>query len=322
MMKDPRFDLFTFAHHLELHQGFDDPTALCKRSFASVLGPVLLTHPDLVTDTIMRHPQLTHLETLAILPNYPFTSTPYEDLLPPFEFGLQLIPTPTGNEHRLKHFELGLPIEVCTNRVQRQHLAALEVASLRVTMLRPTVEMVDELAGLVKATTDTIHLRYVTISLRPLIDPTVFFSPSLEEFPNVVLHLPRFASSLHRHPYAGQTDMQTSFAQRIIDVITSDQVKQERYTVWIEDEVGAFDVTGRRKEELLWKAIPRMGEAATDESTKESTSTQGGDSTWQGEVNTSNVEEKGKKKAESWERETNLRLFGGLVSLRMESKKH
>jgi hypothetical protein len=34
------------------------------------------------------------------------------------------------------------------------------------------------------------------------------------------------------------------------------------------------------------------------------------------------MEEKGKKKAESWERETNLRLFGGLVSLRMESKKH
>ncbi len=270
----------------------------------------------------MRHPQLANLESLSILPTYPFTSTPYEDLLPPFEFGLQLVST--VDNHQLNHFELGLPIEMCTNPTQRQHLAELKPVSLGVTMLRPTVSLFEELAGLVQATTDTIHLRYLHMSTREMMDPTVFFSPPLEGFKNIVLHLPRCASASHRHPYSNRTDVTSSFAQRIVDTIMPDEANQERYTVWIEEEMVGFDVNGRQTEELLWQAANRAQEEATAEiaETMSKLITTGNDDPAQGEEGPSNQDKKGKKSDNSWERETNLSLFGGLLSLRMESKKH
>jgi hypothetical protein len=235
----------------------------------------------------------------------------------PFDFGLQLIPPPDNDRQRLRHLEIGLPLEECTKEAQRQHLAELRLLSLGVTILKPKVSFLVELAELLRGITPTIELRYLCLSTREMANPAVFLSEPLESFEHVVLHLPRLASSFHRHPYIGQTDANTSFAQKILDVIMSNEEMQDRYTVWIEDEDEGFDVNGRRREVSLWQAPLRVQEDTSAAITETLTALRMSDS-----KDMQSTDGQAQNKSDSWERETNLKLFGGLVSLRMESKKH
>jgi hypothetical protein len=151
-----------------------------------------------------------------------------------------------------------------------------------------------------------------------MVNPAVFLSKPLESFEHVV-HLPRLGSSFHRHPYVGQTEANTSFAQKILDVIMSNEEMQDRYTVWIEGEDEGFDVNGRRREVSLWQAPLRLQEDTSAAITETLAALGVSDSK---DMQPTDVQAQSKNNADSWERETNLRLFGGLVSLRTESKKH
>lgn len=287
-----------------------------------------------MTDTLIRHPQLTHLESLSIAPLYPYSPSPFENVLPPFDFGLQLIPVPSETRPRLKHLSLGLPLELITNATQRQHLAQLKPEKFSMTVLRPSNPLFSELATALAGATDTLSVRYLNVSAhRELSDPASFVCTALDAFKHVHLHLPARANSVFHHPYIGRIDERVSFADRIIDLILADKERQERYTVWIEDFRGGFNLDLTRREEILYQPAekdkvlfdvgfdmdeeePVAGRSSVEQSRTTVTVANGPETSVKKPVG------KGKDAEKSWERETNLKLLGGLISLRLESKKH
>jgi hypothetical protein len=267
------------------------------------------------------------------LPLYPYSPSPFENVLPPFDFGLQLIPVPSETRPRLKHLTLGLPLELTTNAAQRQHLGQLKPEKFSMTVLRPSNALFGELATALSEVTDTLSIRYLSVSAhRELSDPASFVCSTLDAFKHVHLHLPARANSAFRHPYIGRMDERITFADRIIDLILADKERQERYTVWIEDYRGGFNLDLSRREEILYQPAEKdkilfdIGLHDLDENPP----AESGPSTIQNstvtvvggpETTVKKPTAKGKDSEKSWERETNLKLLGGLISLRLESKK-
>ena len=268
------------------------------------------------------------------MPLYPYSPSPFEDVLPPFDFGLQLIPVPSETRPRLKHLALGLPLELTTNAAQRQHLGQLKPEKFSMTVLRPSNALFSELATALAGVTDTLSIRYLNVSAhRELSDPASFVCSTLDAFKHVHLHLPARANSAFQHPYIGRIDERVTFADRIIDLILADKERQERYTVWIEDYRGGFNLDLSRREEILYQPAEKdkilfdigfdLDEEEAAPANRSSTEQNRSTVTVANgpETSVKKAVSKGKDSEKSWERETNLKLLGGLISLRLESKK-
>jgi len=273
------------------------------------------------------------------MPLFPYSPSPFEEIVAPFPFGLQLIPVPSETRPRLKHLTLGMPLEMTTNAAQRQHLAELAPEKLSITVLRPSRSLFQELASRLPEVIDTLSIRYLNINMdADLVDPAIFVSPTLDVFKHVHIHLPARASSIAHHNFINRPDPSVTFADRVVDLILADKDRQEKYTVWIEDQRSGFNLDLSRREQILYQ--PQATEKdkvlfdvdfdfdAVQEPTGASSTTQStaGSSarmtTASSSAPSGSNGSRGKAKEERvWDRETNLQLLGGLISLRMESKK-
>lgn len=313
----------------------------------------LLSLTPAPADLILRHPQLTHLSSLSIMPRYPFSPHPFEPLLHPFDFGLQLVPVPAADGPGLRHLELGLPLDMCTNRAQRQHLKALRLESLAVTVIRPDEALFRELADLLAeprldllvdsladterqteldapTPTPTPPLRKLTVryvyylspTARELCDPALLVSPTLDRFESVHIRLPWVASAAVQHPYIGRGQSTLAFAERLVQLVTDapDESRLRRYTVSVQPHDERFGLAHDGKETVLYEPPAAIRERFAEEATAAGSSSTSGEKGGKGkEVTASSAPA---RKDEHWERETNLKLLGGLISLRLESKKH
>lgn len=306
-------------------------------------------------DTIIRHPKILNLRRLSILPSWPYASA----LAPParlFKFGIQLVPAPPpppvgplcvrGNDDqgyddqedlddereedvkRLECFTLGLPLELATNEVSRQHLRLLRPRRLEITLvLQHNPRLMAELAELLSDKISTLSIRYLASERgMDLPDPADLVSPTMDRFRAVDIHLPALTApspAPHIIPhtrYQGQQDPYTSFSQHFVHLITADGGKRKRYAVWVEGEAPAMGPfaqgTIRPEDRVVWE---REGDAAWSVSDERiaNSATSGG--TGKGKARDDGPDDHG---SDHWERETNLKLLGGLLSLRLESKKH
>ncbi len=303
---------------------------------------------------------------------------------------------------RLDLFELGLPLDLATNATQRTHLALLRPKKLCITLIQPNATILTELKDLLKDKIECLSIRYMASvrGERGLIDPAMLVSDLMDNFTQVDLHLPALASSVFHRNYPGQIDQTTCFAQRVIDLITSDEsgARQKRYSVTIltQDPLLNRQIPmGESPEDILWERQAEEhqedeGEAVTvlfdslttkeerrqaaaasaaEEEDQFGTAEEETDQPYMNQPSPSRatarrgsvptvqsrnaeagssadgrrsldftvesygrqgsgkdkVKEKAKARVpnkESWERETNLNLFGGLIKLRMEAKKH
>jgi hypothetical protein len=271
---------------------------------------------------LLRHPQLTNLKSISILPVYPFSPDPFENILAPFDFGLQLIPVPKPDSPRLKHLAFGLPLELTTNAAGRQHLRRIAPEKLSVTVLRPNMSLFEELRDGLSGTIETLSVRYLAVSIvRDLMDPAILVNPVLDAFKHVHLHLPSRAHPILSHPYMGQTDRGMSMSDRVVQMIQMDEGRRKRYTVWVEHVNNGFNADMTKREEMVFQPEMSVEEIlVAEEETRR-------------RLESNEKEEEGGKKDKgkqadrerdmdkTWERETNLKLLGGLISLRLESKK-
>lgn len=306
------------AKTMTLKEGFQSPSDLCKLSLCS-----LWKYP-LQIDAVLSCPQLDNLESISILPDYP---TPYHPLVPPiptFTFGFQLIRT---KKKRLSSLTYGLPLESSTNEASRQQLGVLQPNHLSLTFVRPTLALFKELSDIVGKTTDILDIRYIPNTT--IVSHTMFLCDPLQQFKKVhlLLYLPRPRLDLAGiglgTPNAPREDapaIATFLASLLSALEAQEKEVQKRYTV---TRVDNWDIPGMAEKATRTKLWP--AEVLFDEDDEEDIFA---------------VEEKGKDKEvitqrqsvpvqpappgerKHWERETNLRLLGGLVNLRLESKKH
>jgi hypothetical protein len=99
-------------------------------------------------------------------------------------------------------------------------------------------------------------------------------------------------------PYVGQADPATSFSQRLVDLVASDDELFAKVEIWALGGLSGEVVLGGVEDERLWPAVQA-------EEVKEAV-------------------ESGDLPAappEHWQRQTDLRLFGGLIGVRMEARK-
>jgi hypothetical protein len=270
------------------------------------------------------------------MPLYPWSPSPFEEIVAPFAFGLQLIPVPSETRPRLKNFTLGLPLESSTNAAQRQHLVALAPEVFGMTVIRPTFSLFRELASSLAGVIDTLSIRYLLIPQdHDFVDPAMFVSEALDAFKHVHLHLPARANMMSYRIHMNQVETAATFADRIVDLVLADKERQERYTVWVEDPRNGFNLDLSRREKVLYQPQPVEKDkvlfdvdfdSALD-TPVESSSRSLPASSVQTSTTTAtspaskNSKGKGKDTEKVWDRETNLKLLGGLISLRLESKK-
>lgn len=249
------------------------------------------------------------------MPDHP---TSYDQLIyaiPSFPFGLQLVRTTKP----LESLTFGLPLESTTNSASRQHLKTLKTPSLSLTFGKPTTSLFSELRELAD-TTSHLTIRYVP--QRGFVDSNMFLSDPLQAFPRIELYLllPR-----PRMMMVGSGDNRTiaedpespakRFVTELIDTLEiSSEEMQERYTVWLMD---GWDIPGRAHKATKTKLWPKeafwdMEAEIADEEKPAQPEDKRGETI---------VPTKAKGKQAYWERETNLRLLGGLFNLRLESKK-
>lgn len=217
-------------------------------------------------------------------------------------------------------FTYGLPLESTTNSTSRQHLKQVRAPRLTLTFVTPTAPILAELTELAE-TTELLTIRY--IPLRGFVDSSLFLSEALQPFRNIELHLllPR-----PRMIFVGSGENRTivedpeSPGQRFITGIISalelaDEETRKRYTIVLLDE---WDIPGRAYKATktkLWPKEPLWDlEAETEDDEKQGR-------TPSADNERSVVASGSGKKQQHWERETNLRLLGGLFNLRLESKK-
>ncbi|CDZ96187.1 hypothetical protein [Phaffia rhodozyma] len=306
--------------------------------------------------TILTSPKMKHLETLNILPIY-LESSAFNPYLPPprpFPFGVHLIPVGT-----IRSVSIGLPLDQCTNQTTRRHLSSLQLDFLGVTLNRPSEQLFAELADLVGKTVQTISIRYLpdlTVPLRAFVDPGVLTGPSIRSFERVVITLPKI-TSFGRIPYQNQPEAnelgeRVAFSQRLIDLLDMDN---EGPTVRVSGAGDRFEDKGdmNRDEQLESRGglrnrtVVYLGRSHGDE---EEHGLSTGRRIWpltdefafepiekrpmmdknksgsrlsngQCEGGNDEKDDKPDNTVESWERQTDLRLFGGLIGIRMESKK-
>ncbi|KAJ9113004.1 hypothetical protein QFC22_006100 [Naganishia vaughanmartiniae] len=354
-------DVLPGIRSLELDQGFEDPSDLYR---------------------IILQPKLSNLRSLAIVPSWPYSSNM---TVPParfFKFGLQLLPVPpakplrlTANEDddgyspsvnsdtdddnenddtgkqgvkrkRLDKLTLGLPLDLSTNAVSRQHLRLLRPKRLEITLLlRQHVELFEELADLLEGNTDELCIRFLASDqTHELCNPRDIVSSQMDRFGKVDIHLPTLTSSAMNRPYQGQQDRHTSFADHVINLIALDEERRKRYTVWVEQPdmpdgpMGPMGGLGagwlKPRERVVWERPVEHADGTgsrdvlfVDDEYEQEQNELGQSSTKQGKQPATRAvhletQAAGGAGAGHWERETHLKLLGGLVSLRLESKKH
>lgn len=271
--------------------------------------------------------------SISILPTWPHPSSPFLPGLAPFPFGLQVIPI----RAHLQILALGLPLDMCTNPTSRQHLRSLRLNQLGVSIARPGPEILAELWDLVGDTCGTLSIRYTPsinvvghqIQLEPLVDPlSILYSP-LRNFPHLVFYLPRIVS-LAAVPYANQPmeggHAVASFAQRLVDVVADDDELRDKVEIWLVGGVdgllsgfgGVSDSGGSSTSadnERLWP-IPAptndVNQLPTDDPEFNAALLQ---------RRRSSAAEADQRSKSTWQRQTDLRLLGGLLGVRMESRK-
>ena len=263
---------------------------------------------------------MTELESISILPDFPTSFDPLVSSVPTFPFGLQLVRT----QKPIKSLAFGLPLELSTNPSSRQHLKVLKPPKLEITLSRPTSGIFTELRDLVAETTDQLGIRY--IPLRTLVGPEVLLCPELQSFQrvNLYLHLPRpnlvmvgppDAQTLGEDPASPITRFTTSL---LAALEASNAETQKRYTVWkLEGWETAGQVANATRTRIWPTAVLFDHEFDYDSNapTPDKEAPPPPPEPEQKVVKRSN-------EAKHWERETNLRLFGGLFNLSLESKRH
>lgn len=295
---------------ITLREGFRAPDQICTPR----IGAAELTYPD----AIISHPKFTKLQTVNILPDFPTSFHPLVFPTPIFQFGLQLLRTP------LTRFNYGMPLESTTNSSSRQQLKILQPRYLDLTFVTPTIELFTELKDLVSSTTQCLSIRYVAV--RGVPNASLFLCEPLQAFKriNIYLNLPR-----PRRRIAGTgndrhiVDEPDPAGERLVTNLVAameiaDEDVQARYRIFKVDD---WDVAGQvhsAPRTRLWPLHDLEDESKAPSSqlaimdTKDTLTT--GEPTGAGPSVT-------KTKSESWERQTNLRLLGGLINLRLESKK-
>lgn len=277
-----------------------------------------------------------------------------------FKFGLQLIPAPPAlpirsvddddevddadaeyeredAPKRLDCLTLGLPLDQCTNTASRQHLRLLCPKRLEITLLlHPNASLLAELATLFSDTNTHLSIRYLASDRAPqLLDPSILLDPLLDVFPTIDLHLPSLTGPgrppiLPHRPFTNQPSPHTSFADHLVSLISLDPSLRKRYAVYLEHAappMGGFGpgwmkpeerVVWEREVDAVWPGnavVLNSGEGVVDGG-----SSSGGKRDVGKTVEGRN--DAGDAGEDHWERETNLKLLGGLISLRLESKKH
>ena len=245
------------------------------------------------------------LEIISILPDYPTSFHQLVPPVPPFPFGFQLIRT----RKPMKSLSYGFPLEKTTNSASRQQLKTLHPPKLDLTFEQPTVSLFEELKDAVAETTEIFGLRYQPI--RQLVDHQMFLCEPLQSFKKIHLHLllPR-----PRNIITGPPDRRTVeedpnspivlFIVRLISAMEAAEPEvQDRYTIW---KVDGWDSPGQVKNATKTRIWPADVLFSTDED----------------EVIAPEEPVEVRTDGKHWERETNFKLFGGLLNLSLESKKH
>jgi len=327
---------------LSLLDGFLDPSEICA-SLGAHSSLVAARHandvpsPARLADEILADPRLRKVMSISILPTFPHPSSPFLPPPPAFQLGLQMIPVTNG----LQLLAIGLPLDTCTNATSRAHLGRLRLTQLGVTFNRPTEELMAELWSLVGETCRTLSVRYTPpirsvghqIQLEPLVDPAVLVRSALRKLPHVVFYLPRMLSlaalPYENQPREGTRPTTTSFAQRLVDLVAVDDELRDKIEVWLvggvagllRGGVGGFDpldpaTPGGGSEEPNERLWPVSVEAALEAGMSEDDRLRAAAGRRR-----SSAAELDQRNKETWTRQTDLRLLGGLFGVRMESRK-
>lgn len=244
------------------------------------------------------------------MPDYPTSFHPLVFPTPIFPFGLQLVRTKS-----LVRFNYGMPLESTTNPSSRQQFKIMQPRYLDITTVTPTVELFTEIKDLVASTTDTLSIRFVSVRAVP--HASIFLCAPLQEFKRIDLYLNlrrptrRLAGEGDSRHIVDEPDAagQRLITQLIDGLELSDQETQTRYRIWRVDD---WDLAGSAHDALrtrLWPVLDDQLEEASSGNAKSDQTVANPESS------------KATAKPQRWERETNLRLLGGLINLRLESKK-
>lgn len=220
-----------------------------------------------------------------------------------------------------------MPLESTTNSSSRQQLKILQPRYLDLTFVTPTIELFTELKDLVSSTTECLSIRYVAV--RGVPNASLFLCEPLQAFKriNIYLNLPR-----PRRRIAGTgndrhiVDEPDPAGERLVTNLIAaleiaDEETQARYRIVKVDD---WDVAGQVHSAPRTRLWPLHDLNDELRSRQEGTSSQ---LTVDPKDSLATVEPTGagpsvtKTKSQRWERETNLRLLGGLINLRLESKK-
>jgi len=249
------------------------------------------------------------LEIISILPDYP---TSFHQLVPPVPtllFGFQLIRT----RKPMKSLTYGFPLELTTNSASRQQLKTLHPPKLNLTFDLPTVSLFEELQNAVAENTEILGLRYTPT--RRLVDHQMFLCEPLQSFRRIhlYLNLPRPRNIMvgppdHRAVEEDPSSPVVVFVTSLLSAMeAADSEVQDRYTIW---KVDGWDSPGQVKNATKTRIWPAQVLFSLDFDEN--------DVAPQEEAQP--VVERNESK--HWERETNYKLFGGLLNLSLESKRH
>lgn len=214
-----------------------------------------------------------------------------------------------------------MPLESTTNASSRQQLKILRPRYLDLTFVTPTLDLFTELKDLVASTTECLSIRFVAVRTVP--NASIFLCPPLQSFKriNINLNLPRprrriAGSGSDRHI----VDEPDAAGERLVTNLVAaleiaDDETQARYRIWKVDD---WDVAGQVHSAPRTRIWPILDEEAGDPHDDPSPTAVVTKSDCA--VSTA-IAGPSVVKSDRWERETNLRLLGGLINLRLESKK-
>ena len=216
-----------------------------------------------------------------------------------------------------------MPLESTTNSSSRQQLKILQPRYLDLTFVTPTIEIFTELKDLVSSTTECLSIRYVAV--RGVPNASLFLCEPLQAFKriNIYLNLPR-----PRRRIAGTgndrhiVDEPDPAGERLVTNLVAameiaDEDVQARYRIFKVDD---WDVAGQVHSAPRTRLWPLHDFDEESEAASQLAITDAKDTLTPGEP-TGAGPSVTKTKSERWERQTNLRLLGGLINLRLESKK-
>jgi hypothetical protein len=234
-----------------------------------------------------------------------------------FPFGLQLVRASS----QLDEFTYGMPLDTTTNPSSRQHLKTLHPRALGLTVLNPTIDLFEEIKKLVASTTEILTLRFV--EARGLPNPSIFLCEPLQAFKRIDLHLNLLRSRKifvgtgpDRHLIDDPDPPGDRLVTQLVDALElSDEETQNRYRVWrIED----WNIPGQVHNATRTQIWPKRLLEIESEVKQIASPIEQNDGVSSNAVAGSSTTA---AVTERWDRETNLRLLGGLINLRLERKK-